>query len=184
MKNFWYLLFVILLFSHCRNKDKKSVSTFSEKPEVPASIKKEHDDLLEKLHKITSVNDSTGLAAKKLYNLMQHHFNEEEDYVLPPLGMLPQLTNGKIPEQTKNVIALTEKLKSQLNHMSAEHQLIEAFLHEMKQADTNQKYPEIIDLEKDVYKHAKIEEEVLFPASILVGDYLKLKNSKLSPKSE
>lgn len=82
------------------------------------------------------------------------------------------------------MIALTEKLKSQLNHMSAEHQLIEAFLDEMKQADTNQQYPEIIDLEKEVYKHAKIEEEVLFPASILVGDYLKLKNSKLSPKSE
>ncbi len=184
MKNFWHLLFVILLFSHCRNKDENIVSTFSGKPEVPLSIKKEHDELLENLHKITSNKDSTGRAAKKLYNLMQHHFNEEEDYVLPPLGLLPQLSSGEIPEQSKNVITLTEKLKSQLSHMSAEHQLITAFLDEMKQADTNRQYPEIIEFEKEVHKHAKIEEEVLFPASILVGDYLKLKNPKLSPKSE
>ncbi|SDM35200.1 Hemerythrin HHE cation binding domain-containing protein [Daejeonella rubra] len=175
MKNFWHLLPVILFFSQCRNKDENFVSTFPGKPEVPSSIKKEHDNLLEKLYKFTSINDSTGLAAKKLYNLLQHHFNEEEDYVLPPLGLLPQLTNGKIPEQTKNVIALTEKLKSQLSHMSAEHQLIEAYLDEIKQADSNLKYPEIIELEKEIHKHAKIEEEVLFPASILVGDYLKLK---------
>lgn len=95
--------------------------------------------------------------------------------------MLPQLTNEKIPEQTKGVIALTEKLKSQLNHMSAEHQMIETFLDEKKQSDTSQRYPEIIDLKKEVYNHENIENEVLFSASILVGDYFKLKNSKLSP---
>jgi hypothetical protein len=76
------------------------------------------------------------------------------------------------------VLALTEKLKSNLTHLSVEHQLIKAYMDEMKQVDTNKEHPEIIVLEKDVHQHAKIEEEVLSPASILAGDYLKLKYSE------
>lgn len=35
----------------------------------------------------------TGRAAVKLSDLMQHHFKEEEDFVLPPLGLLPLLAD-------------------------------------------------------------------------------------------
>ncbi|MFA6946364.1 MAG: hypothetical protein WC220_10740 [Pedobacter sp.] len=95
MKNIWYLLPAILFLSHCRNKDGNFVPTFPGKPEVSASIKEEHQSLLKKIQIIAAAMDSTGLAAKKLYSLLQHHFGEEEDYVLPPLGLLSQLSNGK-----------------------------------------------------------------------------------------
>ncbi|MBK7558509.1 MAG: hypothetical protein IPI54_09600 [Chitinophagaceae bacterium] len=95
-------------------------------PEVPSSIKKEHEYLLEKIHAITLFHDSTSLAVK-LYDLMQHHFKEEENFVLPPLGLLPLLTSAKLPEQSKAVIQLCEKLKSQLTHLNVEHQLIKAY---------------------------------------------------------
>ncbi len=78
--------------------------------------------------------DSSGRVALKLEELMQHHFKEEEDFILPPLGLLPLLANGQIPEQSKDVILLSENVKSMLNHLSAEHQLIEVFIKELKQA--------------------------------------------------
>lgn len=71
---------------------------------------------------------TSGWVAIKLNELLQHHFKEEENYVLPPLGLLPLLANEKLPENSNEVISLTEKLKSQLSHISAEHQMIKAFI--------------------------------------------------------
>lgn len=176
MKHFYYILLFVLFFYQCRHKEENSITQYSGKPEVPSSIKKEHEYLLDKIHKITLFQDSTGHAAVKLNDLMQHHFNEEEDYVLPPLGLLPLLASGKLPEQSKAVILLCEKLKSQLSHLSAEHQLIKAFMDELKKAATNENHLEIIEFEKELQKHANTEEEVFFPTAILIGEYLKLKS--------
>lgn len=153
------------------------ITQFPGKPEVPATLKEDHIYLLKKLERIAFFQDSSGLTARKLKNLMQHHFQEEEDYVLSPLGLLPMLASGKIPEQSGTVIKLTEKFKSQLTHMNIEHQMIAAYLEEMRLADKDKNHPEIFEFEKEVHKHAKGEEEVFFPAAILVGDFLKLKSA-------
>jgi hypothetical protein len=176
MKYYLYVLLLVLLVSQCRNKEPNYSSQFPGKPGVPSAIKNEHDYLLEQMHTFTLFQDSTGLVALKLDSLMQHHFQEEEDFVLPPLGHLPSLASGEIPEHSKEVIQLTEKLKSQLTHMSVEHQLIKAYLGELKQAANHENNPEIIEFEKQVHKHATTEEEVFFPAAIQVGEYLKLKS--------
>jgi hypothetical protein len=172
------VLFLLVLFtSQCRDKavDYNYITLFPGKPDVPSSIKNEHDSLLARLHVITTFQDSTGIVAVKLLELMEHHFTEEEDFVLPPLGLLPTLASGVIPEKREEVIQLTEKLKSQLPHMSAEHQLIKATMDELLQSAAKENHPEIITFIRDVHKHATIEEEVYFPAAILAGEYLKLR---------
>jgi hypothetical protein len=175
MKYFFYSLLLVLFIGQCRHKEENPVTLFHGKPEVPSSIKKDHENLLDQIHRITLFQDSAGLVAIKLNDLMQHHFKEEEDFVLPPLGLLPLLTSGKLPEQSKEVIQLCEKLKSQLLHLSVEHQLIKAYMDELMQAAANENHPEIIELEQELQKHANTEEEVFFPAAILIGEYLKLK---------
>lgn len=176
MKHFYYTLLLALFIFQCRPKEEKTFTQFPGMPEVPSSIKKEHEYLLEKIHEITLFQDSTGLAAVKLNDLMQHHFKEEEDFVLPPLGLLPLLTSGKLPEQSKEVIELCEKLKSQISHLSVEHQLIKAYMDELMQAASNENHLEIIEFEQELQKHARTEEEVFFPTAILIGEYLKLKS--------
>ena len=175
MKPYAYILFFVLLMSECRPKAEQPLPPFPGKPEVPSSIKKEHESLLGQVHQITLFPDSTGLNAKKLEELMLHHFKEEEDYVLPPLGLLPLLAIGQLPEQTYEILLLTEKLKSQMTHLSVEHQLIKAYMDELKQAAAKDNHPEVIEFEKELHKHANLEEEVLFPSAILIGEYLKLK---------
>lgn len=171
------LFLLVLVTSQCRDKavDYSYITLFPGKPDVPSSIKNEHDSLLARLHVITMFQDSTGIVAMKLLELMEHHFTEEEDFVLPPLGLLPSLASGAIPETSEEVIQLTEKLKSQLTHMSVEHQLIKASTDELLHAAGKDNHPEIITFVRDVHKHATIEEEVYFPAAILAGEYLKLR---------
>lgn len=175
MKYFFYSLLLVLFLGQCGHKEEDPVIQFHGKPEVPSSIKKEHENLLDQIHRITLFQDSAGLAAIKLNDLMQHHFKEEEDFALRPLGLLYLLASGKIPEQSNEIILLTDKLPSQLTHLNVEHQLIKAFMDELRQADTNGSHPEIIEFEKELQKHANNEEEVFFPAAILIGEYLKLK---------
>lgn len=63
--------------------------------------------------------------------------------------------------------------------MRVEHQLIKAYLDELKQSAPRDYHPEIIEFKKVVHQHATTEEEVYFPAAILVGEYLKLKSLPL-----
>ncbi|HET9429601.1 MAG TPA: hypothetical protein VFO70_00430 [Chitinophagaceae bacterium] len=176
MKHFFLVLLFALFLSQCRYKEENAPILFPGKPEVPPSIKKEHEYFLDKIYKITLFRDSTGLAAVKLNDLMQHHFKEEEDFVLPPLGLLPSMAIGKLPEQSKEVTLMTDKLRSQLSHMIAEHQMIKVYLDEMMHAATKENHLEIIEFEKELHQHAKTEEEIFFPAAILIGEYLKLKS--------
>lgn len=176
MKN---IICILLLFSicQCKPKEDNTIKQFPGKPEMPSSIKKTHEYLLEQIHKITSYKDSSGRAAIKIEELMHHHFKEEEDVVLPLLGLLSSLANDQMPEQIKNIILLSEKVRPLMNHLSAEHQLIKAYLEELKQASDSEHRPEILEFEKEVSKHAISEEEVYFPAAILIGEYLKLKSA-------
>ncbi len=178
-----YLLYLLLLIfiSQCKPKIDNAITQFPGKPVVPSSIKKTHEQLLEQIHKITLYKNSSAAIAIKLDSLMQHHFKEEEDLILPPLGLLPLLANNQIPEQSKDVILLSKNIKTMMTHMSVEHQLISAYIEELKKAADKQQLSEIMDFEKEVHQHANSEEEVYFPAAIMVGEYLKLKSEKNLP---
>lgn len=160
-----------------RNKTSITTTQFPGKPAVPSAIKKEHSKLLNQIQPFTLYQDSSGLAAKKLFDLMQHNFSEEEDFVLPQLGLLPLLAGGKLPGPINEVIQLTGKLKENLPHLDAEHQFIKAYIAEWKQVAAKEQLPAINDFENAIQIHANAEEEVFFPAAVLVGEYLKLKAS-------
>lgn len=178
MKAFSCILLLTFLLIQCKPKKNDTIIQFAGKPEIPSSIKKEHEYLLSEIGKLAQMEDSTGRAAIKLNELMRHHFAEEEDYVLPPLGLLTSVNEGIIPAQSADVIALTEKLKAQLNHMSAEHQLIKAYMDEVIRTAARENHPEVISLANDISHHAAMEEQVYYPAAILLGEFLKLKRNE------
>jgi len=172
MKYLCWLSFAVLL-THCRPKEPDyTLTEFPGKPEVPSTIKDDHEYLLQKIHEITLFRDSTGARAKELNDLMKNHFLEEEDYVLPPLGLLPSLSLGNLPKETKDIMLLIEKFKSQAAHMSAEHQLIRALMDELKVVAEKDGHAEVNALAEALVKHAMMEEEVLYPTVILIGEYL------------
>lgn len=177
MKNLLYIL-LFLLISQCKPKEDTAITQFPGKPEVPSSIKETHASLLEQVHNLTLHKDKSTQIALTLETLMLHHFKEEENFILPPLGLLPLLAKGELPKESKEIILLCEKMKSQMDHMSVEHQMIKVHIDELKQASKKENLAEIIEFEKEVIKHAISEEEIFFPTAILIGEYLKLKTAK------
>ena len=173
-------LYITLIITHpffgCVNKEPQTEKLPRIQSTVPLSLTEEHKALLGMIHNISARSDSSGKVATKLYELLQHHFKEEEDYVLAPLGLLPQLNNGELPADAEQVIELTERLKGQMQHMDVEHQLVRAYLNELKAA--SDKDPEVLKLEDELNKHARMEEEILFPTALLIGEHLKLLKEK------
>lgn len=70
---------------------------------------------------------------------------------------------------------MTERLKSELPEMLAEHQKIVTALKELIKISTEENHSEVADFAKKLILHAKTEEEVSYPTSILIGEFLKLK---------
>jgi len=142
---------------------------------TPISLKKEHEELHDMLRKATQLSGKTGDAAKTVAELMHPHFVKEEEYALPPLGLLPLLSSGKLTEEMKQVLPMTDKLKAELPEMLAEHKQIVAALEVLVQHATAEHHPEVAEFAQKLMLHAQTEEEVSYPTAILIGEFIKLK---------
>ena len=144
------------------------------KVDIPKSLKLEHDKLHTELANAIKVEGKIGDSAKNIAKILHPHFLKEEEFAMPPLGLLPSLANGKINDMT-DVIEMTNKLKAELPQMLDEHKAIIVSLMKLIDAAKEEKKMEYVHFAERLILHAQNEEEVLYPASILVGEYIKLK---------
>ena len=142
----------------------------------PPSLKREHEELHSALVAATKAGGKTGPAAEAVAQVLHPHFVKEEEYAMPPLSLLTQMVKGEVPLDSGAVIALTDKLKKDFNHMLNEHRAIVIQLHMLMEAAQREERSEYVQLAERLMLHAQTEEEVLYPAAILIGEYLKLKN--------
>lgn len=141
---------------------------------TPKSLKIEHEELHAQLAKATKAGGATGEAAKTVAKALHPHFLKEEEYALPPLGLLPILAEGKAMQEMDAAVEMTDRLKADLNHMLLEHKEIVAALKTLTEAAKLEGKDEFVHFAEKLTLHAETEEEVLYPASILVGEYLKI----------
>jgi hypothetical protein len=141
----------------------------------PPSIKQEHEELHAELVAATKAGGKTGPAAQAVAQALHPHFMKEEEYALPPLGLLAVLADGKLPPDRDAVISMTERLRKDREHMLHEHKAIVRGLHKLMEAAKSENKPEYVHFAEKLKLHAQTEEEVLYPAAILIGEYLKLK---------
>jgi len=143
---------------------------------IPKPLKLEHEELHTELIRATRASGRTGEAAIAVAKVIHEHFVKEEEFALPPLGLLPTLARDELAEDAKSVLNMTGRLKSELSEMLEEHKVIVAALKNLIAAAEAEKKPEHARFAEKLMLHAQTEEEVLYPAAILIGEYLKLKS--------
>lgn len=143
------------------------------KIETPPSLKAEHDALHAALAAATREPGRTGEAARAVARVLHPHFEKEEEYALPPLGLLRDLSEGRVTPGMADVIAMTETLEVELPRMLAEHKDIAAALDRLIDAAKAEGKPDVVRFAKELMQHARIEEEIAYPAALLVGRYVK-----------
>jgi hemerythrin HHE cation binding domain-containing protein len=142
---------------------------------IPQSLKLEHEELHGELARAIKEGGKIGNAAGAVANILHNHFIKEEEYALPPLGLLSSLSEGKFNSNMLEIVSMTEKLKQDLPHMLEEHERIVKELDKLVEVAKKENKTEIVAFAEKLKLHAKNEEEVLYPAAILVGEYLKLR---------
>jgi hypothetical protein len=141
--------------------------------EIPPSLKAEHEALHGELVRATKAGGRTGEAAKAVAKLMHPHFIKEEEYALPPLGLLTALSRGQIESGMAEVTKMTDRLEAELPQMLAEHKDIVAALETLVEAAAAESKSDQAHFAEELMAHARMEEEVSYPTALLIGRYLK-----------
>ena len=147
---------------------------------IPKPLKEEHHELHMALAAALDVPGPVGAAARAVARKLHPHFVKEEEYALPPLGLLADLAAGRrvTGGTATKARAMTARLKRDLPEMLAEHRAIVRKLNALAAAAKSAKKPEYARLAAKIVLHAQTEEEVLYPAAILVGKMLHIAKSE------
>lgn len=142
---------------------------------IPEPLKAEHEELHAELARARDTGGRTGEAAKAVAVILHPHFLREEEIAMPPLALLTALAEGKLTSEMSEVLVMTDQLEAELPQMLEQHKDIVTALERLSRMAEEEDKPEVARFAKKLILHARTEEQVLYPAAVLVGRYLKLK---------
>ena len=140
---------------------------------VPPSLRREHEELHADLGRASKMPGRLGETAREVARIMHPHFLREDEYAMPPLSLLPRLARGRVTPDMADVLPLVSRLKEEMPLMIEEHRAISAAVQAFAAAAEAEGDDNCIRCAADLIVHAQLEEEVLYPAAILVGEFVK-----------
>ena len=143
--------------------------------DIPQSLRLEHEDTLNQLAALARRPGPVGVEARKALDLFKRHIKREEEYILPPLTLLPQLADGKVSPDMKWAITMADRVKADREEIFQEHTQITDAMNAL--ANAAQRSHDSVALN---FAHAAVADslndtELTEPMAIIVGDYLKVK---------
>ena len=144
------------------------------KTTVPRFLVDEHREIRRELARAVEAGGKTGEAARNLSRVLLPHMEREDRLALPPLGILEDLARRTGPLDPSAVLRHHEALVEALPELLREHGFIVGALEALEAAARAEKRETIAALSQRLIHHARLEEEILYPAAVLVGEYLKL----------
>lgn len=136
---------------------------------VPAVLADEHWEIHETLAGAAREPGRLGQAARTLAIAMEAHFDKEEEYAMPPLALLPMLARGETYQEMREILPVTDRLAYELPVMLEEHKVIGAAARELLEVARAEGRFDVQRLADQVLRHAQTEEQIMYPAAILVG---------------
>ena len=141
--------------------------------DIPKSVQAEHRELHTQLELGMQRNDAIGAAARGLGAVLHPHFVREEQIALPPLGALRRVAAGQLPGDAELLLAMTDSLERELPRMLQEHRSIAAAVEKLRSAALAAGSEQWVRFAQQLTLHAQSEEEVYYPAAVLVGRVLR-----------
>lgn len=143
--------------------------------EIPQSLRVEHNDTLEQLAALARRHGPVGVEAGKAMALFKKHLQREEEYILPPLTLLPLLADGKISPDMKWAIAMADRVKAEREQIFLEHTQITDAMNALAAAAQKAHDTAAVDFARGAAADSLNDIELIEPMTIVVGDYLRAK---------
>jgi len=139
---------------------------------VPRALRSSHDEARSELARATMEGGPIAKAATRVAELCLPHFEHEEKSVFPVLALLPYLAARDLRPEMMEIMPLISDFGAQRDWLNDHHQLILAAIEDLLQAAQRQNSREFAEFAYNLRVHERMEEEVVFPTVILIGNYL------------
>ena len=113
-----------------------------------------------------------GVAASKAQAVFKQHIAHEEEYILPPLTLLPELAEGKVTPDMAWAMAMTDRTKANREEIFEERARMTEALNEIVAAALPVHDNEAIAFAQDVAADGLVDTELEEPTVLLIGVYL------------
>jgi D-serine dehydratase len=142
---------------------------------TPTALKTEHEALAAEIRAAGKLGGRTGQAARLVERLLERHFALEDEFVFPPLALLPMLAQGTVEPEMAAAITMTSKLHDEMPNLLAVQRTIVAALEELMIAAEAEGHSELVGFAENLMLHEEMERDIAYPAAILIGKYLQLR---------
>jgi hemerythrin superfamily protein len=143
--------------------------------QTPEPLREEHQAFRDELLDAIRTKGELGKIAKQIDEILNPHFKMEEEFAFPPLSLMVPLSRGEIDPGMKQALGMIEHLKDELPMLTADHLKIVQKLKDFDNAVKIEKKIEFAQFSQKLIHHSRAEEGILYPAVILIGEYLSLK---------
>lgn len=148
---------------------------------IPGSMRLEHAEIHAALERATHAPGRVGDAARELARVLHPHFVREEQIALPPLALLRPLAEGRFDASMAAVLPMTDSLRDELPRMLREHQRIGQAARDLERVAREEEHAEVEELARKLQLHARSEEELFYPAAVLVGELVRARLGQAAP---
>lgn len=147
---------------------------------IPASVRAEHEEIHKQLTAATRLPGQTGVLARRLAQVLHPHFEREEQIALPPLALLGPLARNETEPAMPHALAMSDSLRAELPSMLREHKTIAAATQALGKMARKERQTAAASLADNLLQHARSEEEIFYPAAVLVGQVIRSRTSARS----
>ena len=146
-------------------------------------MEEEHEELHAELAKATKIRGKVGDAAKRVAEVLHPHFENENEFALPVIGVARELVEGKTSPDFDKALELHDRFKAEYEKMLQEHVEIVKTLDLLGNVAKTCKKKDVVEFVRKLKNHAKIEEDLTYPAVLMVGKLLKQTQASASVRS-
>jgi hypothetical protein len=140
---------------------------------TPRSLRLYHDQARSELSRAVSAGGSIGAEAKQLSDLCLQHFEDEERFVFPVLGVLPTLPEGTLQKDVLQTLRFLDELHAHHDSAEKDHQLIQLGIHALMEACQLERNKDVGRFAYSLRLHERLEDEVIYPTVLLISEYLR-----------
>jgi hypothetical protein len=142
---------------------------------VPASIQNAQKETLEQLGLLAAKPGPVGTSAGKVLVLLRQHTARENEFILPPLTLLPYLADGKVTPDMAWALPMVDRVKAEREQIFNEHAEITEALNGLIVAATAANDQDAKEFAESAAADSLADLEILEPTILLIGDTLRSK---------
>jgi hypothetical protein len=148
------------------------------KLELPEALQLSHKQLSAALGKISRCSGRTTAVADTIAQTLEPHIEREEEKVLRVLGLLAPLAAGQFDQKWLDNLSEWGDLETKESELHLEHRTLVRAGEELLAIAREEDAREVLDFSERLLLRIRLDEEVFYPAALLIRNYLRMRVGK------